>query len=239
MKKSEVSIVIPVFNEARNIEILTNKIIKSLNIFKFEIIFVDDNSQDNSKKILKNLKKKYFFFKPILRNKFNRDLTQSCFEGIEKSTFEKVVIMDGDLQHDPNYIPKLYKKLNKEIDIVVGTRNFLKGRNPGLSWIRKQMSKILIFMFSIISNKTKDPMSGFFIFKKYIYFKNKKKFYGKGFKILIDLIINSEKKLNVLDFDIVFKRRLNNKSKMNIKIMLILIKLYIFSFINKFILLRF
>ena len=66
------SIIIPVLNESNNIEILTNKIIKNLKKLDYEIIFVDDNSNDNSEIILKKLKNKYNFFKPIFRKKKKR-----------------------------------------------------------------------------------------------------------------------------------------------------------------------
>ena len=58
-KKISLSIVIPVLNESNNIQILTNKIIFYLKRINFEVIFVDDNSIDKSKKILNILKKKY------------------------------------------------------------------------------------------------------------------------------------------------------------------------------------
>ena len=68
-KKIGLSIVIPVLNESNNIQILTNKIIHNLKKINFELIFVDDNSIDKSRKILNFLKKKYKFFKPIFRKK--------------------------------------------------------------------------------------------------------------------------------------------------------------------------
>ena len=76
-------------------------------------------------------------------------------------------------------------------------------------------------------------MSGFFIFKKEIYHKNKKFYFGKGFKILVDILINSKKELVIKDFFIKFKRRYSDRSKMNLKILLILIKFYIVSIIKK------
>ena len=57
-KNISISLVIPILNEEKNINILTNKITKSLKKIKHEIIFVDDNSDDNSKEILKILKRK-------------------------------------------------------------------------------------------------------------------------------------------------------------------------------------
>ena len=68
---TSISIVIPVLNEGKNIQRLTKKIYKNLNSINFEIIFVDDNSTDNSEKILINLKKKKLV-KYIIRKKKKR-----------------------------------------------------------------------------------------------------------------------------------------------------------------------
>ena len=235
IKKDRLSVVIPILNEHKNILPLTLSLIKNLQRFDYEIIFVDDNSADNSKKILKFLKVKYKFFKPIIRKK-NKDLSQSCFDGIEKASHENILIMDGDLQHDPKYINKMFYIYKKDkCDIVIGARNLLSGSNPGLSETRRIASVILIFLFSIFTIKTLDPMSGFFIFHKNLYKKNKRMFFGKGFKILIDLIINSKKNIKTKDVLINFKRRYESKSKMNFKILFILIHFYFLSCIKKLI----
>ena len=232
-KKIGLSIVIPVLNESNNIQILTNKIIHNLKKINFELIFVDDNSIDKSAKILNVLKKKYKFFKPIFRKK-KRDLTQSCFEGIKKSKYDNILIMDGDMQHDPIYIRPMLKIFTKnDCDIVVGARPLIKGPNQGLSEMRRHASNLLIFLFSIFNIKTIDPMSGFFLFKKNIYFKNKRFFFGKGFKILADFLINTEKNLKIKDVIIVFKRRSKDNSKMNLRVLLILIKFYFVSIFKK------
>ena len=231
--KNELSIIIPIYNERNNILVLTNKIIFNLKKIKYEIIFVDDNSPDNSKKTLSELKKKFKFFKPILRNK-KRDLTQSCFEGIDKAKYENILIMDGDLQHNPKYIKKMLLELNKKkLDVVIGARKLLSGKNEGLSEFRRFASIILIYFFKIFKINTNDPMSGFFLFKKKNYLSNKKNFYGRGFKILADILINSKKDLKTKDIIIKFERRYDSKSKMNYKILYILIKFYLFSLLKK------
>ena len=97
---NKVSIIIPALNEEKNIQLLTKKIFKNLKKIKFEIIFVDDNSNDQSKLVLFKLSNKYKVFNPIIRKK-KRDLTQSCFDGIKKSKYQNILIMDADLQHDP------------------------------------------------------------------------------------------------------------------------------------------
>ena len=233
LKDKKLSIIIPILNEEENILILTQKINFYLKKIKYEIIFVDDNSSDDSKKILQNLRKKFKFFNPILRNK-KRDLSQSCFDGIKKSTSNTIMIMDGDMQHDPKYILKMYKMyINNDFDFVIGARPLFKRHNQGLSESRRFVSILLIYLFSIFDVKTKDPMSGFFIFNKKIYIRNRNKFFGKGFKILADLLIHSKEKIKTKDFQIKFKRRFNNKSKMSFKILLILVQFYLFSLIKK------
>jgi len=230
--RHEISIVIPALNEEKNIKPLTLRIIKVLKKTKFEIIFVDDNSTDQSKKILLSLSKKYKFFKPILRKK-NRDLTQSCFDGIKRSKYQNILILDADLQHDPKYIPQMLKEFYKGIDVVIGARKLTSGKNKGLSETRRFASVFLIFLFKVFNIQTKDPMSGFFLFKKDIYLKNKNRFFGKGFKILADLLINSKAKLKTKDVFIDFNRRYESESKMNTKILLILIQFYVTSLMKK------
>ena len=159
----EISIVIPVLNEEKNIKLLTNKIKKVLKNFKFQIVFVDDSSEDNSKKVLKKLSAQHKFFKPILRNKI-RDLTRSCFDGIDKSKYKNILIMDGDMQHDPKYIKKMFEIYDKQkLDLVVGARKLIDKPNEGLSETRRFASIILIKLFSIFDISTNDPMSGFFV----------------------------------------------------------------------------
>jgi len=77
-------------------------------------------------------------------------------------------------------------------------------------------------------------MAGFFIFKKNIYKKNNS-YFGKGFKILMDLIYSSKNQLKIKDVYINFKLRKYNKSKMNFKILIYLIQFIIIKFFKRFI----
>ena len=231
--KGKLSLVIPILNEEKNIIPLTKKIIQNLKKIKYEIIFVDDGSIDNSRLKLKALKKKYKFFRPILRNK-KKDLTQSCFDGIRRSKFENILVMDGDLQHDPKYIKKMFKIYKKyDLDIVIGSRKLLSGKNQGLSELRRFTSIMLIYFFRIFKIKTNDPMSGFFIFKKNFFFLNKRNLYNKGFKILLNLLYSTKKTMKIYEQTIVFEKRFNNKSKMNYKVLYhIIISIFYYFYLN-------
>ena len=223
------SIVIPIFEESKNVEKLVNGIINSLQIDNYEILFVDDNSNDGTEEILSRLSKNNNKIKYIIRKEKTKDLSKSCALGFEKSLYENILVMDGDLQHDTNDINKLIQSFNNDkADVAVGSRNLFNKRHPagreGLGIVRLVASKILIIFVSLfLGKKTNDPMSGFFIFKKKIYELNKKKLHAKGYKILLDLIYCSDEKLKIVDVDINFKRRSLGSSKMGFRIICILL----------------
>ena len=232
LNKYPISIIIPVLNEKQNLINLTNKIYKNTKGLKLEIIFVDDNSDDGSDKVLKFLEKKNKNFRYFIR-KQNRDLTQSCFYGIQKSKYKIILIMDGDGQHNPKYIKKMLNIFcSKKVDFVIGARKF-KNMKESLSFFRFCASKILIFLFKILFKlKTSDPMTGYFMFRREFYYKYRKCFFGRGYKILADLIYSTPKQLRIVDYKIKFLKRHNEKSKMNLKVLLILIKFIIYKAIK-------
>ena len=230
-KNHQLSIVIPILNESKNINILIPKILNCIKnkIKKYEIIIVDDDSDDNISKIIFKLKKKYKFIKFIQRKgKTKRDLSQSCLSGFKKAKYKNILVMDGDLQHDPKYIIKLYKVLtNKKLDMAIGSRNLIKNGRKGLSLIRYLSSILIVFIFNFfLGKKTTDPMTGFFIFKKKILNQVYNKLYGKGFKILSDIIYSTNNDYKIEDVDINFKLRKKGGSKMNLKILLQIIVLF-------------
>ena len=229
------SIVVPVYNEKKNLEELLKRIHKSFKKNNFEVIIVDDDSNDGSKEKLKYLKKKYKKLKFFIRKQKPRDLSKSCTFGFSKASFKNILVMDGDLQHKPEEIKRLYKKFeNSKSDFVVGTRNLLEKKNEGLGLIRLITSILLIYIVNIILGfRTKDPMSGFFIFKKKIYTQNKKYLFNKGYKILLDLIYSSNK-YDVTDVGINFKSRREGFSKMSFKIIFLLLMVILQKFIKKF-----
>mgnify|MGYP001169572903 CR=1 FL=1 len=238
MKINNISIVIPVLNEEKNLVKLIEEIKKIKNKIKiknFELIIIDDNSNDNSKLILKKYSKKNRFIKFFIRKKLPRDLSKSCLIGFNASIYENILVMDGDLQHPPRFIKHLSKKFfYKKADIVIGSRNLLKKKNSGLGLFRYLSSVSIIYLINFfLGNKTSDPLSGFFIFKKEIYKKNKKRLYVKGYKILADLIFSSKVPLKIFDQNIFFDRRKSGKSKMNIMVLIQLIIFIIRSFLKK------
>jgi glycosyltransferase involved in cell wall biosynthesis len=119
-----ISIIIPVYNEEGNIKALHTKLNNVLPAIteKYEILFVDDCSTDNSFAILKEINNEDKRVKVI---KFRRNFGQSAAlsAGFDYSKGDIIITMDGDLQNDPEDIPKLLDELEKgDYDVVCGWR---------------------------------------------------------------------------------------------------------------------
>ena len=217
------TIIIPIYNEKKNIVELLKNINLKVKKLKFEILIIDDDSTDGSQELITNYIKNKDNIHLIKRKKKPRDLSLSCIDGFKKSKKKFILVMDGDGQHNPKFINTMVKIINKnDLDIVVGSRELFSKKVQGLNFFRKISSKILILLINFLfGNKTNDPMSGFFIFKREIFVKNKNKLYSKGYKILFDLI-TVDKKLKIKDIEINFLKRDKGYSKMNFRIVLIL-----------------
>ena len=226
------TIVIPVYNESKNLKILITKIYKQLKSKKFELIIVDDNSNDGTTQILRKIKKKNFHH--IVRKK-ERDLSKSCVLGFRNAKYKNIIVMDGDLQHKPEDIKKflyLFDKYNP--DIVVGSREIFRNKKHNLNFFRLFASRMLILIVNLLlGNKTSDPMSGFFMFKKSLFLKSQRKLIKKGYKILLDLLYIKNQKIKVIDVSISFDSRTKGKSKMSLKILFYLVAMILKKFYFK------
>ena len=116
-----ISLIIPIYNEATNLEVLTKKIILSLKNINYEVIFINDGSVDESLNILNNIIKSNNNFLCV-NFKRNYGQTAALQAGFDYATGNVIVAMDGDLQNDPADIPKLLKKINEGYDVVSGWR---------------------------------------------------------------------------------------------------------------------
>jgi glycosyltransferase involved in cell wall biosynthesis len=117
------SIVVPLYNEAESVEKLLAGLLKVTEQFDFgyEIIFVDDGSQDKTWEIIETLKKKTPCIKGIkLRRNYGQ--TSAMVAGFDYARGKYIVTMDGDLQNDPADIPSLLQKAEEGYDIVSGWR---------------------------------------------------------------------------------------------------------------------
>ena len=123
MKKVDLSVVIPIYNEEENLPILYERLKKVLEGLdkSYEIIFVNDGSTDKSWEIIKELSQKDPHVVGVnFRKNFGQTAAMSA--GFETARGEIIITMDGDLQNDPEDIPKLLQVLDQGYDIVSGWR---------------------------------------------------------------------------------------------------------------------
>jgi glycosyltransferase involved in cell wall biosynthesis len=137
-EKVEISVVIPVYNEAENAAVLASRILKVLSGMgrTFEVIFIDDGSRDGTEGALKSLSEKFSRIKAV-RFRRNCGQTAALAAGFQYASGDIIVTLDGDLQNDPEDIPNLVAKLEEGYDVVSGWRkdrkdNFVKRTLPSM-----------------------------------------------------------------------------------------------------------
>lgn len=143
MKK--ISVIITCFNEEENIVPLYNRII---NVFKktsyrYEIIYVDNDSADKSLQIFKNLAKKDKAVKVIIMSRNFGSPQPSFIAGLEHSTGDAIVLLHGDIQDPPELIPKFIKYWEKGYDVVYGIRTDRKGSGLLYNFLYKAFYHVL------------------------------------------------------------------------------------------------
>ena len=143
-KFKKVSIVIPVYNEAGNIIDLFNEIRNTMvkQNRDYEIIFVDDCSDDNSFKILTNIFSKDSCVQ-VVSLMGNQGKTVALNAGLRCVSGDIVIIIDGDGQHDPAYIPQFVSAIDEGYDVASGWKNEDAGRSRFKSIIHNNINKIL------------------------------------------------------------------------------------------------
>ena len=118
-----ISIVVPVYNESDSIRLLINEIINVMKSHQmlFELIIVNDGSVDSTSNVLENLSLEIKQLTVINLRK-NYGQTAALAAGFDHSNGDIIVTLDGDLQNDPNDIPKLITNINEGYDLICGWR---------------------------------------------------------------------------------------------------------------------
>ncbi len=118
-----ISIIIPVFNESESIGYLLDEVLNVMisNKLNFEIVVVNDGSNDTTSNVLDELTIKIKELSVItLRTNYGQ--TAAMAAGFDNSSGDIVITLDGDLQNDPNDIPKLISHINEGYDLICGWR---------------------------------------------------------------------------------------------------------------------
>lgn len=137
--EAHLSIVVPLYNEAENVSLLTKKIHDALVGYDYQIIYIDDFSNDSTRRIVKDMNDSRVHLIELKKN-YGQSLALAA--GIDYAKGDYIITMDGDLQNDPEDIPKMLEyAVSDEFDVVTGIRQKRKD-----SLLKKIPSKIANFM---------------------------------------------------------------------------------------------
>src|SRR5512133_31749 len=216
----ELSMVIPTRNESGNIEPLLMRIHKALKGISAEVVFVDDSTDDTPQVIGKLQDWFPLPIKLIHRPKEQRKngLGGAVVEGFKATQGTWMGVMDADLQHPPEMIPRLLRHAQKSgSDIVMGSRLAPGGDSSSLGMTRNLISHVFAWTTRIafpqrLWNVT-DPLTGFFLTRRTSV--NPAGLKPDGFKILLEILV-SHPHLKVSEVPIHFGHRNAGESKASV-----------------------
>lgn len=214
------SIIIPTYNEKDNVPFLIYMVINEMkrNNLQFEILLVDDNSQDNTAEVYKRLQEIFKEEKLLLLKRDKKlGLGSAYKDALKYVSGNFIIIMDADLSHHPKYIYDFVKKQKStNCDIVTGSRYTISGGICGWNFKRIIVSRVANFLtqFLLFINLT-DLTGSFRLYKADVFRELMKDIDAKGYVFQMEIIVRAQK-LNkkIEEVGYVFVDRLFGKSKL-------------------------
>ncbi|MBE0583180.1 MAG: glycosyltransferase family 2 protein, partial [Desulfofustis sp.] len=215
------SIVIPTYNEAGNVQELLTRLEECLGKTGWEVIFVDDDSPDNTAGLVRDIAQRDHRVR-CLQRIGRRGLASACIEGLLAGCGELLAVMDADLQHDERILPEMVALANQgDADIVIATRYAQGGSTGEWDWSRKKLSKIATFFsHAFIPYGVSDPMSGFFLMRREVFQAVVHDLSGIGYKILFDVLSAAKgNQVRIQEVPYRFRHRHSGESKLDLQVM--------------------
>ncbi|RNJ76073.1 MAG: glycosyltransferase family 2 protein [Nitrosopumilus sp. D6] len=222
MSNPQVSIIVPTYNESQNILGMLRSIRESIpSGVSTETIVVDDNSPDGTGRIvddyISSLKKMAEGTIDVIHRTAKNGLSSAILNGIQRARGETIVVMDSDFSHPPQIIPKLIEAL-RQCELAVASRYIAGGGIRDWPTKRRLMSKFATMVAKRgLGIKTRDPMSGFFAFKRSII--NGLSFDALGYKLLLEILVKT-KDIRIKEIPYTFEERRSGSSKLDRGIMI-------------------
>lgn len=211
----ELSLIVPTYNERENIVPLVERIHKSLSNYNYELIVVDDNSPDQTSELAKTLSSKYPV--SVIVRTTERGLASAVVAGFKQAKGDVLGVIDADLQHPPEFIPDLLNAIRNGADVAIASRYIPGGGIEGWTLKRKIISigaKLPANLLLSSARKIKDPLSGFFLFKKKVI--DGATLSPTGYKILLEVLVRGNAN-KVIEVPYTFKERERGRSNLTSK----------------------
>ena len=207
-------IIVPVLNEAPNIQPFIKELEASLAEESWEVIFVDDDSSDHTQEVVTALANDRPNIR-LLERVGRHGLASACIEGLSSSLAPYLAVMDADLQHDPRILPEMLRALREgHYNLAVGSRYTEGGSLGDWSKRRHRYSRLATIASRFVTHQTNitDPMSGFFMIKRELFRKSVYNLCGKGFKILLDILSSGKDEIALIEIPYTFAPGLQEKA---------------------------
>jgi dolichol-phosphate mannosyltransferase len=216
----QVSLVIPTYNEAKNIPALIELLSRLLDRqmpHRYELIVVDDDSPDRTWEVAQSLMAHYPALR-VMRRQQERGLSTAVIRGWQVAEGEILGVIDGDMQHPPEILLQLIEAIQEGADLAVASRHIEGGGVSDWSLARRVLSRGAQFLGLLILprvvGRVSDPMSGYFMVRRSAI--AEKPLSPVGYKILLEVIGRGD--IAVLDeVGYVFQERTSGESKVTWK----------------------
>ncbi len=217
----QLTIVVPTVEERPNVAPLIELLEKAIGAFDYEIVFVDDDSEDGTSEAVRGIAQENPRVR-VIQRVGRRGLASAAIEGMLASSAPYLAVIDADLQHDETILPAMLEKLQREkLDLVVATRHVDGGSIGSMSRWRAAISSLGRYFSSLICRvELSDPMSGYFVLTRQYLNEVARSLSGVGFKILLDLVVSSHRPVRLGEVPYKFRSRLHGRSKLDILVSL-------------------
>lgn len=214
----EISVVVPAYRERENIAPLLSALERAMHGLDWETIIVVDDAGDRTEELVRERAQQDRRVR-CLHRIGRRGLASACIEGMLASSAPYLAVMDADLQHDETLLPLLLKVAKQEsADVVVASRYMRGGSTGELAGQRVRMSRLASRLSAFLSRDLTDPMSGFFVVRRTFLERVIRRLYGRGFKILLDLIAAARGDIKVVERPYRMRSRVHGESKLGLRV---------------------
>jgi dolichol-phosphate mannosyltransferase len=217
----EVSLVLPTFNEGKNITAVIEQLVPvldSVENLEYEIIVVDDDSPDRTWEIALGLTDRIPQLR-VIRRQGERGLSTAVIRGWQIARGRVLAVMDADLQHPPEVAAKLCREMQRGADLGIASRHVEGGGVSDWSLVRRIISRgaqlIGFCLLPEVIGRISDPMSGFFMIRRTSI--QDRQLSPLGYKILVE-VLGRGKVGWIAEVPYTFRERAEGASKLTNKI---------------------
>ena len=214
----ELTVVVPAFRERDNMPELLQALERALAGLDWETIVVVDDAFDGTEDLVRERAQRDPRVR-CLHRIGRRGLASACIEGMLASSAPYVAVIDADLQHDETLVPQLLERARQEgADVAVASRYMAGGSTGELAPERVRLSRLASRLGATLCKGLTDPMSGFFVVRRTFLERVVRNLYGRGFKILLDLIAAARGEIRIVELPYRMRSRAYGESKLGARV---------------------